>query len=279
MSAVGNAFLFLAAVSSLGVAPAVLAQERAEQPESARAAAPIDLTGQWVSVVTEDWRWRMITPPRGDYESIPLTPEGRATADSWDLAADNAAQLQCKAFGAGGIMRVPGRIHITWQDAGTLRLQTDAGEQVRLFNFITPVPGTVVPALDDRPIQAGARSWQGHTKAQWFRQPQSRGLGFGGAQNDGGTLRAVTYNASAGYLRANGVPYSDNAVITENFTVFDHGDDTWLVVTTIVEDPLNLTQPFITSTNFKKENNRSNWSPSPCRTDPPIAPPAVAAEE
>ena len=80
---------------------------------TAKAAAPIDLTGYWVSVVSEDWRHRMMTPRKGDYESVPLNAEGRRAADSWDLAKDDAANLQCKAFGVGGIVRQPGRIHIT----------------------------------------------------------------------------------------------------------------------------------------------------------------------
>src|SRR5688572_13854775 len=57
----------------------------------ARASAPVDLTGHWVSVVTEDWRYRMITPPKGEYGSVPLNAEGRKIADSWDPAKDEAA--------------------------------------------------------------------------------------------------------------------------------------------------------------------------------------------
>jgi hypothetical protein len=69
-----------------------------------------------------------------------------------------------------------------------------------------------------------------------------------------------------GWLRRNGVPYSENAVITEHFTRFTHpeaGD--WFVVTTIVDDPRYLAQPFITSSNFKKEPDGSKWNPTPCR--------------
>jgi hypothetical protein len=60
-------------------------------PPTARAQAPIDLAGVWVSIVTEDWRWRMITPPKGDYPSVPLTQAGRDLADRWDPAKDAAA--------------------------------------------------------------------------------------------------------------------------------------------------------------------------------------------
>jgi hypothetical protein len=83
-------------------------------PPVPKAAAPVDLTGYWVSLVTEDWRYRMVTPPKGDYTSVPLNPEGKKVADAWDPAKDEASGDQCKAYGAAGIMRVPGRLHITW---------------------------------------------------------------------------------------------------------------------------------------------------------------------
>jgi hypothetical protein len=253
--------------------PAHPQQKPPSPPANAQAGAPVDLTGQWVSVVTEDWRWRMITPPKGDYTSVPLTAAGKAAANAWDLAADNAAQFQCKAYGAPAIMRVPGRIRISWQDPNTLKIVTDAGQQERLFHFIASAPGNEYPQLEDRSVPTAERSWQGYTKAQWFKQRQSRGLGFGGSTGSGGALRAVTRNLRAGYLRKNGVPYSENAVVTEHYNVFKTDNGTiWLTITTIVEDPLNLTEPFITSTEFKKESDASKWSPSACHTDPPAEP-------
>ena len=111
-------------------------------PQTARQAAPIDLVGTWVSVVTEDWRWRMVTPPKGDVASVPVSPEGRKTAQAWDPAADNASGNQCKAFGVGGIMRQPGRLRISWQDDETLKLEFDAGTQTRLLNFARAVGGS-----------------------------------------------------------------------------------------------------------------------------------------
>ena len=123
--------LFLFWVLLLACAPA-FAQGRGQRgaPQAAKAIAPVDFTGYWVSVVSEDWRHRMTTPRKGDYESLPLNAEGRRVADTWDLTKDNQAGLQCKAFGIGGIMRQPGRIHITWQDDNTLKIDFDAGRIV-----------------------------------------------------------------------------------------------------------------------------------------------------
>jgi hypothetical protein len=225
-----------------------------------------------VSVVTVDWRWRMVTPAKGDIASVPLNADGRKAAQAWDLAADNAAGNQCRAYGAGGIMRVPGRIRISWQNDQTLKIETDAGRQTRLFTFASAVPGS--PAV--RPAAAaGERTWQGQSVAQWVRQAQTRGLGFGGrGALAGGSLRVITSNVRTGYLRKNGIPYSEEAVITEQFNRHDEPNgDVWITVTTIVDDPKYLNQPFITSSSFKKESDPSKWTPTACETDAPLEKP------
>jgi hypothetical protein len=221
-------------------------------PATARTAAPIDITGVWVSVVTEDWRWRMVTPPKGDYASVPLNAAATKVADAWDPATDTAAGEECRAFGAAGIMRRPGRIRISWADDNTMQIETEAGTQTRLFQFAASAP-------------AGAPSWQGTSTAFW--QPAGGGGNRrgGGAPPRGGSLRVVTTNMRPGYLRTNGVPYSANARLTEyiNRTNEPNGDS-WLIVITLVEDPQYLTSRFVTSTHFKKVSDGSTWSPTPC---------------
>ena len=232
-------------------------------PPTARQQAPFDLTGYWVSIVTEDWRWRMVTPAKGDYASLPLNDEGRKTADAWDLAKDKANGVECKAFGAAAIMRIPTRVHITWQDDDTLKIETDAGQQTRLLHF------------GPNQSELGERQWQGYSKAGWFKQPQATGLGFGLPEAPtvsfaGGNLRVVTTNMRAGYLRKNGAPYSENAVLTEYFNRHHELDGSeWFTVTTVVNDPKYLTMPFITSSSFRKEPDATKWRPSPCEIDPP----------
>src|ERR1700684_3466479 len=120
-------------------------------PRTGKASAPEDLTGYWVSLVTEDWRWRMVTPAKGDYDGVPINGEGRKVADAWDPAKDEAAGNACKAYGAGAITRVPGRLHITWQDDNTLKLEADAGTQTRLFHF------------GGKPPENGDAGWAGYS--------------------------------------------------------------------------------------------------------------------
>jgi hypothetical protein len=205
---------------------------------TAKASAPVDLTGYWVAFVTEDWRFRMITPRKGDYQPVPMTPEARKVADAWDPAADEAAGNQCKAYGAAALMRLAARFHITWQDENTLRIDSDYGTQTRLLHFN--------PAQSSQ----GERSWQGFSSAQWDK-PSS--------------LKVMTTNLRAGYLRKNGVPYSQDAVVTEYFDIAPiPGGGQVLLVTTIVDDPLYLRQPFTVSSQFKKEADGSKWDPTPC---------------
>src|SRR6478736_6684585 len=110
------------ALSALALVPRASAQQatatgRGQQPPATpRAAAPQDLTGMWVAIITEDWRFRMVTPPKGDFASVPLNPEGRRVGNAWDRAKDIAAGEQCKVFGAPGLMRMPTRLRISWEN-------------------------------------------------------------------------------------------------------------------------------------------------------------------
>jgi len=212
-------------------------------------AAPIDMTGYWVSVVTEDWRFRMVTPPKGNYSGVPLNAEGRKLADTWDPAKDEAAGNQCRSYGAPGLMRVPGRLHITWENETTMKIEADAGTQTRLFHF-----GAEADAG-----QSLSGSLQGFSVAEWEAAATGRG------QPKAGNLKVVTTRLLPGYLRRNGVPYSANTVLTEYYDRISapNGDD-WLVVSTEVRDPQYLSSPFITSTHFKKQTDAKGWMPEAC---------------
>ena len=221
------------------------------KPPSARASAPIDLTGYWVSVVTQDWRWRMVTPAKGDYASIPITIEAKKVGDAWDPAKDEAAGEQCKSYGAPAIMAVPTRVRIAWQDENTLQVETDAGMQTRRFRF--------VPSITRR-TPRGSATWQGDSIAQWEQLRPARG---GVAK--GGSLKVVTSRLRPGYLRKNGVPYSADAVLTEYWDVSaGPNGDQWITITSTVRDDKYLREPWVTALNFKKERDGSKWDPTPC---------------
>jgi hypothetical protein len=228
-------------------APRPSAQQQVA-PQTPRAAAPYDLTGYWVSVVTEDWRWRMTTPPKGDFISIPLSDEGRKVAFGWDPKTEGS----CKAYGAAGLLHVPTRLNISWQGDDVLKVESDAGAQTRLLRFS---PKTM-PA---------ARSLQGFSVAEW--EP----LGVAGIGRAGGgpaprALKVTTTNLAEGWLRKNGVPYSDQTTLVEHWdrVAFPNGD-AWLTVSQYVSDPRYLTGDYTTSMHFKREPDGSKFKPQPCR--------------
>jgi hypothetical protein len=258
---------FAVTLSIFGQAPPV----PAPVIRSGKQGALADFTGYWVSLVTEDWRYRMVTPPKGDANGLPLTAEARTAMNAWDPAKDEAAGEPCKAYGAPGLMRRPTRLHITWQDDNTLKIETDEGTQTRLLHFNSQLPDKEPPSL------------QGYSAAIWEGGPGRGGPGGGGAPvgigvgggaarggpaapAGPGSLKVVTTNLKPGYLRTNGVPYDSNTTLTEFFTkVSDPTGEEFLIVTSAVEDPRYIRGDYLTSTHYLKERDGSKWDPSPCR--------------
>ena len=222
---------------------------------SGRQNAAIDLTGYWVSVISEDWEFRMVTPDKGVYDTLTLNNEGRRIADTWDPAKDEAAGEQCRSYGAANIMRVPGRLHITWENDTTLRIDVDSGTQTRRLHF--------GPA----PAQPSEPTWQGYSAAEWELAPAGARGGARGAapQTRQGNLKVVTTGLRPGYVRKNGAPYSNRTVVTEYYDLntLPNGDQ-WLTITTKVEDPVYFTRSYITTSDFKKLPDATGWNPTPC---------------
>jgi hypothetical protein len=222
--------------------------QRSADATSARAAAPIDMTGYWVAVITEDWRFRMVTPPKGDYNSVPLNAAARRVADGWDPGRDEAMGEECRWYGAASIMSVPTRLRISWENENVLRVDADAGMQTRLFQFTRT------------PDRGRAADWQGVSSAVWRTHPG----GMEPGSVPGGSLAVTTEQMRPGYLRKNGVPYSADARLTEYYYVLEDRETTWLIVTSIVEDPQYLTEPFVTSRQFKRQPDDRGWNPTAC---------------
>ena len=281
----------------LSASPVVQGQGRGGQaapPPTAKAIAPIDLTGYWTAVVTEDWHVRMLTAPKGDFGSgiagtienpgvgfigagpnpsaqgnIPYTAAAAQAALKWDPAKDEAEGNACKAYGAAGIMRMPTHLHITWQDDNTLTIDADYGTQSRVFHFGPPAdPGrldffnaTYFPSQPPtfEPPPGVEPSGQGYSIASWTI------MGGRGSFERGGSLKVVTSRLTPGYFWKNGMPHSGNAVLTEHFRVMALPDRSqWIRFTQIVDDPEYLTQPWIVNYAFKKLPDGSKWRPTPC---------------
>ena len=242
MSAPGKSGWFAAATALALAGSAGSAQAQSgDGATSARESAPIDLTGYWVSVVFEDWKFRMVTPSPGVFDGLPLNEEGRRVGEAWSPEADRASGDECRAYGAPAIMRIPGRFRISWQDDDTLRIDTDQGEQTRLLRFSQTSPG--------------APSRQGHSVAEWQSAP-------GG----GGTLKVTTGNLLPGYMRSNGAPYSERAEMTEYINMHElPNGDVYLSITTRVTDPLYFSGPAMNSTDLRRLPDDRGWEPTACR--------------
>jgi hypothetical protein len=245
-----NVALILAAAGSLFAQ----GQGKNAPPPAGRSGAAIDLTGTWVSMIVDEWRFR-VSPQKGDIPYLPLNAEARKIANAWDPAKDEAAGEACRAYGAVGVMQRPGRLRISWDNDNSLKIEADAGTQTRMLRFGAPPPQKSDPSL------------QGTSVAQWeyagANIPGRRGAAP--AANRTGLLKVVTTNMKPGYLRKNGVPYSGNAVLTEYYNLLDGAQgEKYFVVTSMLEDPTNLTGPFIRTYQFKKQADNAGWDPTAC---------------
>ena len=207
--------------------------------------APFDMTGYWVAIVNEDWRLRMTTPPKDDFSGVPLNNAGLAKAHEWDPHRDTTAKDACKYYGAPALMHIPERLHVTWADKNTLKIETDNGRQVRLLHF----GDTQAPAEATR---------QGWSTAEWLFHME-------GGKVTSGSLKVVTTRLEPGYLRWNGVPYSGKTTLTEYFDIVTAPNgDHYMIVQSSVDDPDYLTRPMITSPNFRKQKDDKGWNPEDC---------------
>ena len=234
-----------------GGAPAAVKTPQAQTPRD------FDLPGYWVSIVSQNWEFRMVVPGKGEYIEIPINLKAKQFADAWNPAADEAAGKQCEAYGAAVIMRVPGRLHISWQDAKTLKVETDSGMQTRVLNF--------APASDA--AASATASLQGYSVAHW--EPHRAAGGFAPAaasdEKDYGGLQVETNHMLPGLLRKNGIPYSDKAQMSEYWEVNGEPDgDQWLTITAELQDPEYLQTAFYFTSIFRKEPDGSKWDPTPC---------------
>ncbi len=227
---------------------------------TARARAPFDITGYWVSLVTQNWRYRMIVPGHGDYAGIPINAKAKEFADSWQPATDIAADKQCEAYGAPALMQDPERLHILWQDDETLRVDTDEGMQTRLLRF-----GSAASSHD---VSEGhpAPSLQGDSRARWALSAVANSLNRAAQPNAKlyGSLVVSTDDLTPGLLRKNGIPYGADAKMIEYWKLHSLGANQWLLISTKLTDPEYLAAPYVYDSIFQKEADGSRWDPIPC---------------
>ena len=204
--------------------------------------AQADLNGSWAARNTEDIS-RDSFPV--DYLGLPLNAEGRLRALSYNESQLAMIERQCEGWSAPYFVQGPFGLRI-WSDTEPVKGGTIS---YTIGGWEDRAPITIW--MDGRPHPS---QYAEHTRG-----------GFTTGRFDGDTLVATTTHMKANFLRKNGPPMSDQAVMTSRF--FRHGD--LLTILAVVDDPIYLAEPHIISKTFE-------LSSTPLL---PVGPPCVSAFE
>ena len=201
----------------------------------------IDLAGEWAPVFHEDQPERGPGPDIGDYLGIPLTEAARLRADTWDASLLTLPEHQCKPHPSDYGMRGPANTR--WSK----EVDRDTQQTIAWHTHISWQAPERTIWMDGRPHppEFAAHTWQGFSTGKW----------------EGDMLTITTTHLKNGWIRRNGVPRSEKAVVTEH--IFRHGDHlTWMVM---INDPVYLTETFVRTTDFNLALQQ-NIAPYPCES-------------
>jgi len=207
---------------------------------AAPAFAQIDFSGEWAPRFYEDQPERVAGPELGDYLGLPINDAARERADTWAASIQSTPEWQCRPHSADYIWRGPSQLRITKEvDPVTRQILAFHAEWLRSIDNIYYLDGRPHPSANS------PHTWGGFATAKW----------------DGDMLTVTVTHLKEGYVRRNGVPRSDLATVTEHWV--RHGN--WLTVTTVVNDPVYLTEPFVRSTDYELDEHQL-VAPYPCDT-------------
>ena len=206
---------------------------------SVPAFAQMDLSGEWAPRFHEEQPERLGGPEIGDYLGIPINDAARLRADSWDASILTLPEHQCKPHPADYGVRGPANLRI-WKE-----MDKDSQQVIAFHTHISWQAPERTIWMDGRPHPPdyAAHTWQGFSTGKW----------------EGDMLTVTTTHLKTGWIRRNGVPRSDRAVLTEHW--IRHGE--YLTLVSIITDPAYLTEPFIRTTNWVADP-RQQIAPYPC---------------
>jgi hypothetical protein len=198
-----------------------------------------DIAGEWNNRFDEDQAERIPGPEIGDYLGLPINASARLHADSWDASLLTLPEHQCKPHPSDYGIRGPAQLRV-WKEVDTATQKLIAYHT--LISWQTP-QRTIWMDGRPHPPDFAPHTWQGFSTGVW----------------NGDELVITTTHLKTGWIRRNGVPRSEKAVVTEHWIRHEK----YLTVATIVDDPAYLTQPFIRTTDFV-ENPDQVIPPYPC---------------
>lgn len=179
-----------------------------------------DLSGEYEARYHEDFPERVPGTPPGDYSGLPINDAARSFADAFDASILSLPEHQCKQEGSDYAPRFS---HLRiWKEVDPETQQLIAFRT--LISWMNPMR-TIW--MDGRPHPS---EWAPHT---W--------QGFSTGYFEGDTLVVKTTHLKFGIVTRNLIPRSDIATMTERWA--RHGDV--LTLTTILYDPIYLTEPLI----------------------------------
>src|ERR1700733_1823075 len=198
---------------------------RAPRPQTGPSPG-IDISGYWTPPMDEDALERGAGSELGDYAGFALNDAGRLWALSYDPSRLADRYHQCDAYVTAYQMRAVGNAR-SWEERDPHNQQL-----IAVHWWAQTTEGHRVIWMDGRPHPP---AWSPHSFT-----------GFSTGQYVGNALVVYTTHIKQGWLRRNGTPDSDQATVTEFFV--RHGDH--LTNTTVVTDPVFLTEPEVRSNDF-----------------------------
>ena len=239
-----RAFRSMTAWSFLAASGIVALALVAHKPVSAQgpggpAGGNFDFSGEYAPVFHEEQPERLGGPEIGDYLGMPITPASRLHGDTWSASLLTMPEHQCKPHPSDYGIRGPANLRISKE-------VDPASQQLVAFHTLISwqTPQRTI-WMDGRPHppEYAVHTWQGFSTGRF----------------DGDQLVINTTHLKQGWIRRNGLPRSDLATFNERLAY--HAGV--LMMMTIVNDPIYLTEPFVRTTNFT-ENRRQVIAPYPC---------------
>lgn len=188
--------------------------------------AQSDIVGEWGQRQHEDSGERGGGPDIGEYQGLPINAAARAHGEAWSPSLWSVPEHQCIPHPADYGPNFTG-VRI-WKDVDPVTQNVVAYHTN--IAWMNPVRTIWMDGRAHPPADA-LHTWEGFSTGVW----------------DGDMLTVTTTHLKPAYVRRNGLPRSEDAVLVEHFIRV--GDVlTWI---SIVNDPVYLTEPFIKSRNFQ----------------------------
>jgi cyclase len=212
--------LFASAVSALSLIGVMAFGQGLDFSGHTGLPAGIDISGTWYPLPFQDSGLITASGALAEYGGVPLNEAGRLYALAWNPSRIQGRQHQCMGYVPPYTYNQPGNLRF-WEERDPYTQRLTA-----IKHYWQIAEGTRTIWMDDRPHPP---AYAQHTWA-----------GFSTGKYEGNALTVFTTHLKRGWIRANGLPQSDEATLVEHF--IRHGDR--ITYLSVVNDPVYLDEPF-----------------------------------